>query len=86
MDCPICLTSAKGEFKIKMPCNHAFCLRCFLKLPNTLCPMCRRDFKNELPGDLKQHFETKEELDKINIPMVSNSVDINDEYEFPPLS
>lgn len=86
MDCPICLTRAKGEFKIKTPCNHALCLRCFLKLQNTLCPMCRRDFKNELPGDLKRHFETKEALEKINIQMVSNSVDITDEYEFPPLS
>jgi hypothetical protein len=86
MDCPICLTRAKGEFKIKTPCNHALCLRCFLKLQNTLCPMCRRDFKNELPGDLKRHFETKEALEKINIPIVSNSVDIDDEYEFPPLS
>ena len=85
MDCPICLTRAKGEFKIKTPCNHAFCLRCFLKLPSTLCPICRRDFKNELPGDFKRHFETKEALEKINIQVVSNPVDINDEYEFPPL-
>ena len=85
MDCPICLTRAKGEFKIKTPCNHAFCLRCFLKLSNTLCPLCRRDFKNELPGYLKLHFETKKELEKINIQMVSNTVDINDEHEFPPL-
>ena len=85
MDCPICLTSAKGEFKIKTPCNHAFFFFFFLKLPNTLCPLCRRNFKNELPGDLKLHFETKEKLDEINIPTVSNRVDINDEYEFPPL-
>lgn len=85
MECPICLTSAKGEFKIKTPCNHAFCFRCFLKLPNTLCPMCRQDFKNELPGYLKRHFETKEALEKINIPLVSNVIDISDEYEFPPL-
>ena len=59
MECPICLTSAKGEFKIKTPCHHAFCLRCFLKLPNTLCPLCRRDFKKELPYDLKLHFHDK---------------------------
>jgi hypothetical protein len=56
-----------------------------LKLPNTLCPMCRQDFKNELPGYLKRHFETKEALEKINIPLVSNVIDISDEYEFPPL-
>ena len=86
MECPICLTSAKGEFKIKTPCHHAFCLRCFLKLPNTLCPLCRRDFKKELPYDLKLHFETKEKLEEINIPVVSRTVDINDEYQFPPLS
>ena len=84
MDCPICLTSAKGEFKIKTPCNHAFCLRCFLKLPNTLCPICRQDFKKKIPGELKTQFETKEKND-INEPVILRTVDIDDEYEFPPL-
>ena len=87
MDCPICLTKATGKFKIKTPCKHALCLRCFLKLKNTICPLCRFDFKDKLPGPLKLHFKNKEELEKINIPTASiyNSVDLNDEHEFPPL-
>ena len=42
------LESLEGEFKIKTPCGHALCLKCFLKLKNTLCPMCRKDFKETL--------------------------------------
>lgn len=85
MDCPICLTSAKGEFKIKTPCNHALCLKCFMKLKKTICPLCRADFNDKLPGPIKLHFKTKQELEQINIQMISTTIDINDEYEFPPL-
>lgn len=85
MDCPICLTSAKGEFKIKTPCNHALCLKCFMKLKKPICPLCRADFNDKLPGPIKLHFKTKQELEKINIQTVSTTIDINDEYEFPPL-
>ena len=85
MDCPICLTKATNEFKIKTPCDHVFCLRCFLKLKNTICPLCRSNFKDKLPGPLKIHFKHKEEMEKINIPVIPVPVDINDEHEFPPL-
>ena len=85
MDCPICLSKINSEFKIKTPCNHALCLKCFLKLKNTICPLCRFDFKEKLPGLLKTHFNNKEALAKINISVLQASLDLNDEHEFPPL-
>ena len=85
MDCPICLTNVEGEFKIKTPCKHALCLKCFMKLKTPICPLCRYNFKDKLPITIKEHFKTKEDLERINIPVISNLVDLNDEYEFPPL-
>ena len=82
MNCPICLLNSTNQFQIKTPCNHEICMKCFLKLKTTICPLCRYDFKNELPGSLKQHFNIKQELEKINL---RTSLNLNDEYEFPPL-
>ena len=36
-------------------------------------------------GSFYHYFKNKEALEKINIPTILNQVDINDEYEFPPL-
>jgi hypothetical protein len=56
-----------------------------MKLKKTICPLCRADFNDKLPGPIKLHFKTKQELEQINIQMISTTIDINDEYEFPPL-
>ena len=83
-ECPICLNNTKGAFNITTPCNHMLCLGCFLKLKKMICPICRCDFKDKLPGYIKSYFDKKKELEK-NVQNAYNLIDINDEYEFPPL-
>ena len=50
---------------------------------NTKCPMCRKDYFNELPGVLKFHFKNKQDIEAINLRTIPN---LNDEDEFPPLT
>ena len=42
LECPICLDSLKNTFMITTPCNHSFCMQCFIKIDNDTCPMCRK--------------------------------------------
>ncbi len=42
-ECPICFENLKGLFKITTPCDHTYCLKCFLGLLNKTCPLCRSD-------------------------------------------
>ena len=50
--CPICLDNPNNCHVI--PCNHAFCFNCIKKLPNNVCPICRR----VLTG-VKEHLSFK---------------------------
>ena len=38
-ECPICLEDLKGLFKIVTPCNHTYCLNCFLDLLDKNAPI-----------------------------------------------
>ena len=82
MECAICLSKMEKMFSIKTPCEHEFCLKCFLKCNNTICPLCRKDYFKKLPSVLKCHFTNKEKIAAINLRSVP---DLNDDYEFPPL-
>jgi hypothetical protein len=55
-----------------------------MKLKKPICPICRCDLKNKLPAYIKSYFNTKEEIEK-NTQITYNLIDIDDEYEFPPL-
>jgi len=57
MECPICLESLNNKFSCKTPCAHNFCLKCFLKLKDLKCPICRQSFTNTLPDKLLPIFE-----------------------------
>lgn len=46
--CCVCMSITQQTTK----CNHTLCVRCFLKLPNKMCPICRA---NEL--ELKDPIE-----------------------------
>ena len=52
-ECPICMNDINNSFIITTPCKHKFCLECFLKLNDMLCPLCRNDFINSLPESIK---------------------------------
>ena len=84
MECPICLIDTKNEFNITTPCNHTLCLGCFLKLKKMLCPICRNDLKDKLPKFIIAYFNKKKEKEK-NTQAAYNLIDLNDQYEFPPL-
>tara|TARA_B110000971_G_C20019870_1_gene505784 strand:+ start:1955 stop:2179 length:225 start_codon:yes stop_codon:yes gene_type:complete len=65
MDCPICLDETKNKFKIITPCEHTFCLDCFIKIKKNICPMCRKTFDkgkyfkdNNLEENIKIFDET----------------------------
>ncbi len=73
LECPICLDSLKNTFIITTPCNHSFCMLCFIKMDNDTCPMCRKPFiykKNVTAKDISIKFKAK---------------NIINEYDFPPL-
>ena len=82
MSCPICFKEKKGLFTIKTPCEHIFCLQCFLKLRDLKCPLCRNELKNGLPGFLVNYYQNKKNIESIHL---RNIIDINDEHEFPQL-
>lgn len=80
--CFICFESTKNEFTITTPCKHTLCLRCFLKLKKTECPMCRKDFINKLPIMLDNHFDNKKKIENVGL---QSYYDLQDNYDFPPL-
>jgi hypothetical protein len=82
MDCPICLNKMENKFIITTPCKHKYCLKCLLKMKNTICAICRYDYYEKLPKFLKSYFSNKKEIQAINIRTIP---DLNDQYEFPPL-
>lgn len=84
-ECPICLSDLNDVFKIKTSCNHIFCLQCFVKLKDFLCPLCRIDFEDNLPSEIKEIIRLNATYSK-GIGSNSIIVDVNNLTEFPPLS
>ena len=71
-ECPICFEKLKGLFKITTPCNHIFCLNCFVGLLDKKCPLCR--------ADVRLRKDTRDKLHKkLNNTMFNES-------DFPALS
>ena len=79
LECIICLES---KFYVsKTSCNHNLCIDCLFKLKQMTCPMCRKDLSNELPNIVKDNIMRNIDKNKNKI----NSINLNDNYEFPPL-
>eukprot|EP01017_Pseudomicrothorax_dubius_P036204 TRINITY_DN5162_c0_g1_i6.p1 TRINITY_DN5162_c0_g1~~TRINITY_DN5162_c0_g1_i6.p1 ORF type:complete len:379 (+),score=43.57 TRINITY_DN5162_c0_g1_i6:66-1202(+) len=57
LDCPICLGEIQGK-KGKLACRHEFCLGCIKDWSQVtnLCPLCKKDFKEILIGDLLKGY------------------------------
>ena len=79
MKCCVCYTR---NYTTKTSCKHTICIQCLMNLKKSVCPMCRKDFFNELPPNLQSYLKIKNckrPRDKtLNIRM-------NDPEEFPPL-
>lgn len=83
-ECPICLSDEKHIFKITTSCKHIFCLECFVKLKDFLCPLCRKDFENNIPSEIREIIRLNASYSQgINSGII---VDVNNLIEFPPLS
>jgi hypothetical protein len=57
IECPVCLENLFDLCVVETPCQHRFCLHCFVKWLKPECPMCRRSFsKKEIPADITDMF------------------------------
>ena len=56
-ECPICLEGIHNKFKIMTPCEHVYCLKCFMDFYETKCPLCRRELKDKI--QTKLHFKAQ---------------------------
>lgn len=85
MECCICFE--KSNYTCKTGCNHFICSVCLTKMHSTLCPMCRRDLKEEMPDELIKII--KKNLGWF-FPTDGGQprrqyLDIRDQDQFPPL-
>lgn len=80
-ECPVCLEEFnKNTFKILTPCNHLYCLNCFINLYDTRCPLCRMNFKDKLPNKM---IDLIQKNTKNEVP--NNVLNIHNRIDFPPL-
>ena len=73
-ECPICLENLADKFIIGTPCSHIFCVKCFMFLPNKLCPICRNNLNKKTHK--KEYVQIKNAF--------KDDFKFND-YDFPPL-
>ena len=54
IECPVCMENMNTNNKPKiLPCQHTLCEQCINKLPQHICPLCRKPFHTEdLPTNL----------------------------------
>ena len=81
-ECPVCF----GKIWLtKTSCNHLICITCILELTENKCVYCRKkNVFNNLPLSIKNVCKMFKKKKKLNKPI--NNVDINNFYDFPPLS
>lgn len=60
-DCCICYKDS-NEFILKTSCNHFICMTCLYKLTKYECPMCRKEF----PDDIKNLLPNNNNLNNSN--------------------
>ena len=54
--CPVCYEDLDGRITTVLPCRHALCLDCFVKLRGYACILCRDDFEGAVPEALKRRL------------------------------
>jgi len=77
-----CIICFDNKWLTNTPCYHKICLYCIIKLKKNECPLCRKkNIFNSLPKIilLNLNFLNKKKI-------IKNIIDINDLYNFPPLS
>lgn len=53
LECPVCLEQDRADrVWCRLPCDHAVCLGCLLKLRTKACPLCRLDLSTALSDTL----------------------------------
>jgi hypothetical protein len=83
-ECPVCFGKV---WLTKTSCNHLICVKCILELTENKCVYCRKkNIFNNLPFPIKSISKMFKKKNKKNINRPTNNVDINNLYDFPPLS
>ena len=78
LECCICLDDK--FFVSRTPCNHSICIDCLFRLKQTICPYCRYDLEKDLPGIVKDKILNNKKKEK------NSNLELNNDYEFPPLN
>lgn len=80
IECGICLENK--FFVSKTPCSHYLCIDCLFRLKQTICPYCRYNIEKDLPSIVKDKILNNNKKEKKN----NGSLELNNDYEFPPLN
>lgn len=82
-ECPVCFGKS---WLTKTSCNHLICIKCILELTVNQCVYCRKKkVFNNLPSSIKNICKMFKK-NKKNSNKPTNNVDIDNLYDFPPLS
>jgi hypothetical protein len=84
MECCICLENGLEIIICRFVCSHKVCLKCVCELNSFLCPMCRADFRKDLPGRIAKIIEENRKSSN-DTEYRPNNFDVNSQYHFPPL-
>lgn len=84
MECCICLENGLEIITSRLVCSHKVCLKCICELNSFLCPLCRKNFKKDLPGRIIKIIQENQEKSGKKEEVVNN-FDVNSSYHFPPL-
>lgn len=79
-----CLVCFSNHWVANTPCQHYICLHCIFKLKKDECPMCRRQIMYSLSPEIRTYLQLYRNQQK-STNQTSDTVDINDIEEFPPL-
>ena len=80
-ECPICLDKFNNiSIKLTTPCNHEYCLKCFMDFYDTKCPLCRKELKNNLPDKMLDIILKNTKNERPN-----KGLNIYNRMDFPPL-
>lgn len=84
MECPICFEKI---WVTETSCKHNICIKCILELKDNICPFCRKkNIFNNLPIQIKRICKMFNKNTKKNNNNTTNNVNIDNYFDFPPLS
>lgn len=59
--CPVCLEK-NNEYQI-FGCKHGICMDCLQYMTDFVCPICRKNFENDIPQDVAKKIKYKSNLE-----------------------